>query len=606
MQPLVEVLTNPQWQWAALAIFGTAIMQVAAAVWVAGSRRHWFLRALVLWGAIALLVPIRAYEPALLFAICSPLTVAIVLAWQAAANRWRPLARSEPGESPTAEPTAIVSPTAATSRSRFHFRLLDLFLLMAIVGLWLAVVVASVRNVRVLEWSGPIRYLAAFTIAGIAAYGVVFGERRRFWSYAAAAGATWAAVYLLWNSSDWLGMANVAEVLTLLPKITNTFAMTSVVAMVAVSWFVIMLGRFARSGSRPLGRPLARGSLLLLAITTLPFWGILYWHMLGFIPLPPAIADEPNHYARILRIAEEVTMNKQDEHSLADLRAADPNSETADRLEQLYRELLPLLNGPNHVVLPPATRDRSGTAGFSRTIHSVQMVRSLSRSLNAEAGVAAAAEKLDVAVGYDLGNVRLGAMFSRGGSTVDYLVGVAVEGIGTAHLTKLRSRLSNEQARRIIDAIDRALAEHDSPDRVLQRDLAYWERWEGWTARLEHVIASFVGLPLGTDSSSTDLLRRAKCRLLQVDLALRMYRHDNGRWPDSLDELLPAYLPAVPLDSYDSYSEQPLRYRREGDEFVLYSVGQDGVDNGGRFGNTTEYLGEEGGYDLDLDTYSRP
>jgi hypothetical protein len=601
MQPLLDVLTNPQWQWTALAIFGTAILQVAAAVWVAGSRRHWFVRALVLWGAIALLVPIRAYEPALLFAISSPLTVAIVLAWRAAVNRWRPLAKSE-----ASEPAAAEQPPAATTRGPFSFRLVDLFLLMAIAGLWLAVVVASVRNVRVLEWSGPIRYVAAFTIAGIAAYGVVFGERRRFWSYAAAAGATWAAVYLIGNSGDWLGLANVTAALTLLPQIANAFAMTSVVAMVAICWFVTLLARFARSGSRLLGRLLARGSLLMLAIATLPIWGILYWHMLGFMPLPPAIADEPNHYSRILDIASEVTTNKQDEQSLADLRAADPNSETADRLEQLYGELLPLLNGPNHVVLPPATRDRTGTAGFSPTIHSVQMVRSLSRSLNAEAEVAAAAEELDAAVDYDLGNVRLGAMFSRGGSTVDYLAGVAVEGMGTAHLTKLRSRMSNEQARRIIDAIDRALAEQDSPDRVLQRDLAYWERWEGWAARLEHVIGSFVGLPLGTDSTSADLLRQAKCRLLQADLALRMYRHDNGRWPDSLDELLPAYLSAVPLDSYDLYPDQPLRYRREGDGFVLYSAGQDGVDNGGRFRNTREYLGKEGGYDLDLDTYSRP
>jgi hypothetical protein len=48
----------------------------------------------------------------------------------------------------------------------------------------------------------------------------------------------------------------------------------------------------------------------------------------------------------------------------------------------------------------------------------------------------------------------------------------------------------------------------------------------------------------------------------------------------ALKELVPAYLPAVPLDPFAAEGAT-LRYRREGDRPVVYSVGLDGHDAGG-------------------------
>jgi hypothetical protein len=67
-------------------------------------------------------------------------------------------------------------------------------------------------------------------------------------------------------------------------------------------------------------------------------------------------------------------------------------------------------------------------------------------------------------------------------------------------------------------------------------------------------------------------------RVTVTALWLAVYRQEQGRYPASLQELVPAYLPEVPLDVYDG---QPLRYQRRGDGFVLYSIGPDGQDNGG-------------------------
>jgi hypothetical protein len=67
-----------------------------------------------------------------------------------------------------------------------------------------------------------------------------------------------------------------------------------------------------------------------------------------------------------------------------------------------------------------------------------------------------------------------------------------------------------------------------------------------------------------------------------------------------LAELHPRYLSAIPMDPY---SGRPLVYRRVGDTYVLYSVGRDGKDDGGRFGTLTDSY--SAGFDLDVDTGNR-
>jgi hypothetical protein len=72
---------------------------------------------------------------------------------------------------------------------------------------------------------------------------------------------------------------------------------------------------------------------------------------------------------------------------------------------------------------------------------------------------------------------------------------------------------------------------------------------------------------------------QAHMRSTAVALAVERYRLEEGHWPESLAELVPARLAAVPADPFDG---KPLRYRRLADGVVVYSVGADGVDNGGR------------------------
>lgn len=66
---------------------------------------------------------------------------------------------------------------------------------------------------------------------------------------------------------------------------------------------------------------------------------------------------------------------------------------------------------------------------------------------------------------------------------------------------------------------------------------------------------------------------------LRVRLALRLYYLQTGLYPETLAELSQRLLPQVPRDPFGA--GEPLRYRREGDTYRLWSVGWDGIDNGG-------------------------
>ena len=80
---------------------------------------------------------------------------------------------------------------------------------------------------------------------------------------------------------------------------------------------------------------------------------------------------------------------------------------------------------------------------------------------------------------------------------------------------------------------------------------------------------------------SEDTLDQAAVRrdMAQLVFGLAAYRAEHGAYPADLAALVPKDIPAVPEDVF---ATGPLRYRREGEGYVLYSVGPNGVDDGGR------------------------
>lgn len=65
----------------------------------------------------------------------------------------------------------------------------------------------------------------------------------------------------------------------------------------------------------------------------------------------------------------------------------------------------------------------------------------------------------------------------------------------------------------------------------------------------------------------------------RVAVAIERFRLRAGRLPEKMDELVPDFLGSVPRDPFGG---GPLRYRPEATEYLVYSVGRDGVDHGGQ------------------------
>ena len=71
-----------------------------------------------------------------------------------------------------------------------------------------------------------------------------------------------------------------------------------------------------------------------------------------------------------------------------------------------------------------------------------------------------------------------------------------------------------------------------------------------------------------------------------VATAVEQYELDHGELPATLDLLTPRYLSEIPIDVFDG---QVIRYRKTAAGYLLYSVGADGVDDGGKMTGSTSY-----------------
>jgi hypothetical protein len=87
-----------------------------------------------------------------------------------------------------------------------------------------------------------------------------------------------------------------------------------------------------------------------------------------------------------------------------------------------------------------------------------------------------------------------------------------------------------------------------------------------------------MALPSLTRSIQIWNRRTAELRCARTAIAAELHRIDTGGWPATIEHLVPESLDAVPLDPFDG---KPLRYLVSDEGIVIYSIGDDGTDDGG-------------------------
>ena len=176
--------------------------------------------------------------------------------------------------------------------------------------------------------------------------------------------------------------------------------------------------------------------------------------------------------------------------------------------------------------------------------------------------------------------IRFGNEMSRGGWLVTRLVGIASESIGCRNLAQIVPRLSREDSRRVLSELERVDADRVAWEEILKNE-KYFMRWQ-MRNRFNPLlrILGWWQTRQGIQKAETKhKLIMTHERLLAVELAVRCYQSEQGHPPAHLDEVVTNYLSRVPQDPFTG---RPMVYRVEGTNWLLYSVGPDAEDNGGR------------------------
>jgi hypothetical protein len=325
-----------------LPLVAMAVFQSFIAVWAATSNQHWFWRALAVWAALSLLVPIETWDPAWICAFSSALIIALLVLWRLQKDRH----------------LSASMPSARATRMRFG--LLDLFLLMLLFGMSLAALLPVVRHYSPSNYPGWLIGSTAMALLALLTFFSTVGSRQRlatillFIALPALAVAVVAAGDINWS----MGLVWPIP----LPEIGEKLVTGSLfVLLLRLTLRLTLAEPTAMTTSRPRHfRRLVAASVLLLAVLQLAFF---YALLLQRAPRPAKFELANNHYDRIFAIVLRVQAINPKNFTRADLRTTSPNSVTAQELDALYSELLPLLASPNAVVYDPARDAQSSYLG---------------------------------------------------------------------------------------------------------------------------------------------------------------------------------------------------------------------------------------------------
>lgn len=227
--------------------------------------------------------------------------------------------------------------------------------------------------------------------------------------------------------------------------------------------------------------------------------------------------------------------------------------------------------------------------------------------------------------------IKIGEDIPQGGRTITALVGASLEDTGRNPAWKIVDHLDAKQAKAAIQRLEQITSQHTPYYEALTE-----EKWtfiytinkimskssptpSDWVSRkrisvlnryLDQRIANaklpyaakppepelpsatedmvtFGGKSLASLASPIGSIRfmyiyksETQNRLLLLTLALRAYKLDNGQYPVKLTDLTSKYLSKLPDDPFAM--KGTFQYKRSGGKYIIYSIGPDGRDDGGK------------------------
>ena len=356
------------------------------------------------------------------------------------------------------------------------------------------------------------------------------------------------------------------------------------------------------------------------------------------IPAYPA-APKPNGYDLYVAAATATTRFKPEIDPASDASAITDPKVRAQRYSLARRTAWIRANAKTWALfdralqtptLAPASRSFGG-GGFA----SYAKLRQLARDKSAQSNALWMQKNYDGALQSNLDTVQMGHDMRRGGSLIATLVGIAIGAIGRGNSGDTIERLDAAQCKSAARRLEKLLATRWRLDQALSEEKSAtlsalmqnfgqpkWranffgtettplQRLRIYTVSKQQIIDNVsvnydreianARLPYTQKSASparfsdpfSNLLisngNRARTNearglmgddTLLLQLALRAYRLERGQFPPALKSLVPNYLSVVPADPFGG--GESLRYQSDGKTYKLWSIGPDGVDDGG-------------------------
>ncbi|HEX2475890.1 MAG TPA: hypothetical protein VHK01_14155 [Lacipirellulaceae bacterium] len=578
------------------------------ALWAATSPRHWFVRAAAVVAALLPLLLVPAYEPLVVFALQS-----VIVAAGVSVYRWRQRRRARHTQQPTAADQ--VAPTV------FRFSLSSLLLAMVLLA-FTSLVMARLPMLNYFAWSSALIVGAACGLVTlIAAW--MFVSRRKWLAWpiglllcigmgAILWGIDWFA-YSIVQQLDWpprpasipmqMVGTNQPPVLVWL----YTLPIIAVVQCMLVMWWSAAFGPSV--DRQPTGRRRRRGRLMaaralwataILLLGAFPLF--LLVQMMQSLPVPRPRLPSPNGYDDLVAAGQAILSGSPMLNTAIDPATTEELAAEVRKFAHTFERIRLGLSRPIEVPVWPI--EENGTI-LNMNFAQIQPLRAAGRALNSEAALAQQQLRFADAARISVDSIHLGKATAQGGLIIHHLVGVAIEGLGQSSLYPSIAHLEADACGEMLAALDEVDQSREPLENVFHRERIYAENAWGWFGHLLVLLHDMSNTYREAHWATTQATNRitAVRHLLKAEIALRKYRLETGRLPSQLNDLVPDYMSTLPTDPYDP-NGGALRYAPTADGYVLYSVGYDRDDDGGRPTPRESGLLDDG--DIRLDSWFAP
>lgn len=540
-----------------VSLVGIWLLYSLLAFWVANRNWHWFLRVALLILVAAALKAIEA-EDLMLMQLSNCMTVFVVtLIWKALPERNVPSVHSRDWNK-------------QLSLANLMFTVALAALLLAIarpetknlvapsysIGFGCAVGLAFMAGLGVTRIKSQWAILVAFLIAGLGIYNAyywIFPKRNK------------GPLFYLMNPTSFVWGE------------FETFAL-AILATMPVSGLIIGYLYLGGQQTNRIGMVVARAGSGLAILIVLLFAACTadLSARLAFRYPPRQLQSQESQFDKLLPIAKRFESSQifnasptANEQSLrGELTVFDDD---ISRIQKILdtQETVPV---PYHVV------DFWGTTAPSS-------FRSIARALSRKAQFEFADGQIDQSLSSSVLAIRLREPAAGNMLLISELVALSIEGIGEYSAVEAIPQASRQAIAKALKHVLEVDTRMPPAESIYENEQAVGWQSGNWHRRLRLLCEE--SSTRDTFESVLEAIKRVQATRKQLIaiLALELYRHDTGNYPNSLKSLVPRYLAAVPHDPFSAVAENvPLKYEAINDasNYLLYSVGFNQQDDGGK------------------------